>query len=129
MNHCSTEYIETNRLILRQFKVEDAKNMYNNWASDDEVTKFLTWPTHANVLESEEILKEWVRNYKYRDFYQWAIVLKESKEVIGSIGVVSYDEKINMVHIGYCIGKKWWHKDVTSEALKYIIQFFLRRLM
>ena len=28
MNHCSTEYIETNRLILRQFKVEDAKNMY-----------------------------------------------------------------------------------------------------
>ena len=32
MNHCSTEYIEINRLILHQFKVEDAKNMYNNWA-------------------------------------------------------------------------------------------------
>lgn len=62
------------------------------------MTKFLTCPTYANVLES--------------------------KEVIGSIGVVSYDEKINMVYIGYCIGKKWWHKDVTSEALKYIIQFF-----
>jgi len=56
MNHCSTEYIETNRLILRQFKVEDAKNMYNNWASDDEVTKFLTWPTYANVLESKEVI-------------------------------------------------------------------------
>ena len=56
MNHCSTEYIEINRLILHQFKVEDAKNMYNNWASDDEVTKFLTWPTYANVLESKEVI-------------------------------------------------------------------------
>lgn len=53
MNHCSTEYIETDRLIFRQFKVEDAKDMYNNWTADDEVTKFLTWPTHVNVLESE----------------------------------------------------------------------------
>lgn len=55
-------------------------------------------------MESEEILKEWVNNYKYKDFYQWAIVLKENKEVIGSIGVVSYDEKIEKVQIGYCIG-------------------------
>ena len=51
MNHCSTEYINSS-----QFKVEDAKNMYNNWASDDEVTKFLTCPTYANVLESKEVI-------------------------------------------------------------------------
>ena len=30
--------------------------MYNNWASNDEVTKFLTWPTYANVLESKEVI-------------------------------------------------------------------------
>lgn len=27
-----------------------------NWASNDEVTKFLTWPTYANVLESKEVI-------------------------------------------------------------------------
>ena len=30
--------------------------MYNNWASHDEMTKFLTWPTYANVLESKEVI-------------------------------------------------------------------------
>ena len=30
--------------------------MYNNWASDDEMTKFLTWPTYANVLEIKEVI-------------------------------------------------------------------------
>ena len=33
------------------------------------------------------------------------------------------NEKIDMVHIGYCIGKKWWHKGITSEALHQVIEF------
>lgn len=39
MNHCGTEYIETGRLILRRFTVEDAGAMFRNWALDKEVTK------------------------------------------------------------------------------------------
>ena len=42
MNKAGTQTIETDRLILRQFRVEDAEDMYENWASDPEVTKFLT---------------------------------------------------------------------------------------
>jgi len=34
------------------------------------------------------------------------------------------NEKIDMVHIGYCIGSKWWHKGYTSEAFAAIITFF-----
>lgn len=51
MNHIGTKTIETERLILRQFTMEDSQAMFENWASDDEVTKYLTWPTHT----SEEI--------------------------------------------------------------------------
>ena len=61
-----------------------------------------------------------------KDFYQWAITLKENgEEPIGSISVVSKDDSIEMVHIGYCIGRKWWHRGVTSEALKEVIRFFM----
>ncbi|MDY4543698.1 MAG: hypothetical protein SPE00_00015 [Bacilli bacterium] len=42
MNHKGTTKLETNRLILRRFVIEDAKAMYENWSSEDEVTKFLT---------------------------------------------------------------------------------------
>ena len=49
MKHQGTKTIETPRLILRRFTLEDAPAMYRNWASDPEVTKFLTWPAHSSV--------------------------------------------------------------------------------
>ena len=49
MNHIGTIRLETDRLILRRFTMDDAEGMLNNWASDDEVTKYLTWPTHQNI--------------------------------------------------------------------------------
>lgn len=42
MNHLGTVELETTRLKLRRFTMEDTENMYKNWASEDEVTKFLT---------------------------------------------------------------------------------------
>ena len=52
--------LETERLILRPFVAEDAEDMYQNWASDPEVTKFLTWPTHASVEISKMLLNDWI---------------------------------------------------------------------
>ena len=43
MKHIGTKVIETRRLILRPFTMEDAQPMFDNWASDPEVTKYLTW--------------------------------------------------------------------------------------
>ena len=57
MEQKGTKTLETQRLILRRFKVEDAPAMFQNWASDDEVTKYLTWPAHKNVQETENTLK------------------------------------------------------------------------
>ena len=42
MKHCGTQSIETERLVLRRFSIDDAEAMYRNWASDPEVTKYLT---------------------------------------------------------------------------------------
>ena len=61
--------------------------------------------------------------YKNPDYYQWAIVLKDIDEPIGSISVVDINEKCEMVTIGYCIGQKWWHQGVTSEAFKAVIDY------
>lgn len=124
MKHCGTQKLETERLILRKFDINDAAAMYNNWACDDEVTKYLTWPAHTNPEISKSVLEEWVDSYSNDNYYQWAIVLKgNGNEPIGSISVVQMNEKIDMAHIGYCIGKKWWHKGITSEALNKVIEF------
>ncbi|MDE6031267.1 MAG: GNAT family N-acetyltransferase [Oscillospiraceae bacterium] len=124
MEHKGTKRIETERLILRQFTIDDAEAMYKNWASDTEVTKFLMWPAHKDISVSEEVLRDWVSNYAKKEFYQWAIVFKEySDKPIGSIAIVRADETVGSAHIGYCIGKPWWHKGIMTEALGAVIDF------
>jgi ribosomal-protein-alanine N-acetyltransferase len=124
LDHKGTITLETERLILRQFKIEDADAMFQNWASDPEVTRFLTWPTHTSVDVSKAVIYDWKKLYENPNHYSWAIVLKELGEPIGSIAAVKQDSETDMVHIGYCIGKAWWRKGYTSEALCRLVRFF-----
>ncbi len=124
MKNCGTQRIETDRLILRRYVIEDADAMYKNWASDSEVTKFLTWQPHSSVEVSRGIIENWLKEYSDEKYYQWAIVLKANgNEPIGDISVVQMNEDISMVHIGYCLGRAWWRRGIMSEALKAVMDF------
>lgn len=128
MKDMGTNTIETERLILRQFKDEDAEPMYRNWASNPEVTKYLTWTTHSRIEISKEVVSSWIEKYSDKKFYQWCIELKSIGEVIGSISVVDYKEYIYTVEIGYCIGKEFWNKGYTTEAFRALIDFFFNEV-
>lgn len=124
MKNSGTQRIETDRLILRRYVIEDADAMYKNWASDSEVTKFLTWQPHSSVDVSRSIIENWLKEYSDKKYYQWAIVLKDNgNEPIGDISVVQMNEDISMVHIGYCLGRAWWRRGIMSEALKAVMDF------
>ena len=123
MKNLGTKRLETDRLVLRRFVPEDAVDMYRNWASDPEVTKFLTWPVHKNVEISRSILQDWIKRYDNRDFYNWAIELKETNEVIGNISVVKLNEATEAADIGYCMGQKWWGQGIMPEALGEVMAF------
>jgi len=128
MNHKGPVILETERLILRRFIIDDAAAMYKNWASDDEVTKYLMWQTHADVSVSESVINSWLELYQKPEHYSWAIILKDIGEPIGSIAAVEQRDDTKMVHVGYCIGRKWWNQGITSEALKELIQFFFEEV-
>ncbi len=119
--------IETDRLILREFKVNDAKDMFENYTNDDEVTKYLTWKPHKNIQETEELLKTWVKNYKKKNSYLWAICLKTDNKVIGSIEVSKLNNDLKSAEIGYCLSKKYWHKGIMSEALNAVINYIFTK--
>ena len=123
LTHKGTQTIDTPRLILRRAVREDAEPMFRNWASDDAVTKFLTWPTYQSVESAYPILNMWVNNYEKDDYYHWMIVLKERGEPIGSISVVNQRDDIAEAEIGYCIGKRWWHQGIVSEALTAVMDY------
>lgn len=128
MRHKGTARIETERLVLRKFTEDDAQAAFRNWTSDDKVTEFLRWPTHRDVEDTGRIVREWVKNSEKDDVYHWAIELKELDEPIGTISVVGKNERLNMLHIGYCIGSRWWHRGITSEAFAAVIPYLFEEV-
>ena len=128
MKHKGTVTIETERMILRRFLSEDVDAAFCNWTSDEKVTEFLRWQTHRDITVTERVINDWIEQYKNPDYYQWAIVPKSINEPIGTISVTDLDERTGKVHIGYCIGSKWWHSGFTSEAFSAIISFFFEEV-
>ena len=123
MNHKGTITLETERLILRKMKLEDAPIMFKNWTSDDEVSKYMRWSTHKSIVETESWIKDEIKNYEKEDYYCWLIELKEIGEPIGSLGAYLRPEEDNRYEIGYNIAKKYWRNGYTTEALKKIMNY------
>lgn len=124
MNNLGTITLETERLILRRFKIEDARQMYNNWATDKECSKFLSWEVHKDISETKEILEKWINDYE-NNSYNWVVEIKSNHELIGSISVIKNYEKDFYCEIGYCYGSKYWGKGYATEALKKVIDYLL----
>ncbi len=124
MKHLGTKQINTPRLLLRRFTIEDAPKMYGDWASDEEVTRYLLWAAHKSQEETESLLKSWIEDYKNAAAYLWCIEWKETAEPIGSIGVTKMIEQAQLVELGYFISRRYWHQGIATEALQAVMDFF-----
>lgn len=53
--HKGIQELKTNRLLLRQYKMSDATQMFKNYASDPNVTRFLNWEPYVCKFELYKI--------------------------------------------------------------------------
>lgn len=111
--------LETERLLLRPFKETDARSMFDNWASDSEVSKYMTWNHHETIETTETIINMWIEQYQKPERINFGIVLKETNELIGGIDVCGYIDGIPV--IGYALSRKYWNNGYMTEALLEVI--------
>ena len=123
MNHMGTQKLETERLILRRYVLDDAPAMYANWASDPEVTRYLTWPVHTSVDVTRAVISDWEKQYERPDVYHWGLVLKETGELIGDIALVRVDDAIEEGELGWCMGRAWWGRGLMPEAGRAVLDY------
>ena len=74
MKHLGTKNLETNRLILRKFQFDDYKLFYKNWATDERVTRYMTWNPHQNIDETKERVERWSNSYDNDKFYHYRML-------------------------------------------------------
>ena len=116
--------LESNRLILRKFTLDDAEGMYNNWESDPECCKYLSWNVAESIDETKTLLQSWVSAYE-NGALNWVVELKETGEIIGSITVMTLLKKHSTAELGYCYGSKFWGNGYATDALRTVIEYLL----
>lgn len=121
LTHKGTCSLQTKRLLLRRFTEEDAADMYGNWASDERVTRYLTWRPHASERETAALLAGWVAEYIRDGFYNWAMEWEGA--VIGNISVVRVQEQADACELGYCMGAAFWNRGFMTEACRAVLTF------
>lgn len=111
-----TTSLETQRLLLRPWRGEDAEELFR-YASDPRVGPIAGWPPHESVKESRRVI---------RDIFSapetYAVVLKETGLPIGSIGLLfGTDANTKLAkdeaEVGYWMGVPYWGRGFIPEAL------------
>lgn len=122
--------LETERLILRPFAQSDLHDLYE-YASVPGVGEMAGWKHHESIEETEGILDDFIKNDK-----TFAIVLKESSRVIGSIGVEKYKMESRLTEfngyygreLGFVLSKNYWGRGIMTEAVRAVIDYLFNTL-
>lgn len=128
LNHIGSKNIEINRLLLRKFKKDDAKEIFETWLSDADVAKYMVWNPHNRLEETNKWLEKCISKYNNNQIYHWGIELKENNKLIGSISANAHETNDEYYEIGYTIGKKYWNNGYATETLKATIEFLNKEI-
>lgn len=125
LRHCGTKEIKTERLLLRPFRKEDYKDIFV-YASNPEVTKYLSYSPHRSLKDSEKIVKTWIKGYKKNTAYNWAIVY--DGKVIGNINVCGQDDRCFECGLGWQIDIAYWNKGIMTEAAGAVVEYLFNKV-
>ena len=126
LTHTGTVTLTTPRLILRRFRLDDAQAIYDNWGTDENVTKYLTGSVHESVSATGERLTKWIADYDHPETYHWAIEI--DGVIVGKITLHMIDNWSERCELGYCIGSKWWNRGIMTEAVAGVLRFAFEEL-
>ena len=114
--------LTTERLKLTKMSVAHAADMFE-YASDPLVTKYLLWAPHETREQTKQYLRQIQTSYHNGSFYDWAIILRDSRKMVGTCGFVKFDVPNNLTEVGYVINPNYWGMGIAAEALTAVIGF------
>lgn len=114
--------LETENLILRKIDLDDVTDFYE-YAKEPSVTKYLTWSPHPDKAYTYDYIYYLRDRYKSGDFYDWAIVKKDSGKMIGTCGFTRFDYPNNSAEVGYVLNPDYHGFGIATEAAARVIRF------
>lgn len=116
--------LETDRLLIRPWKEEDLQD-FHLYARVPGVGEMAGWPHHKSLEETRHVLDHFIK-----EGHVFALVLKEEKKVIGSLGAHKIPQALPPAYedryakeIGYALSRDYWGRGLMVEAVRALIDY------
>ena len=130
MEHKGTVRLETRRLVLRRFVIDDLESFYHNCLSDREVWRWTNYPKMECLADVQEkgglFTPKWLAAYDQPNRYSWAIAEKPEGPAIGRLFGMHPDDRAEDVELAYELGRAYWGRGYMTEAVCAVLDFFFR---
>ena len=114
--------LETNRLTMRKILPLDCADMFD-YSRRPETSRYLLWSPHTSLRYTKKYLSYVQSAYRNEEFYDFALIEKESGRMIGTCGFTSFDLQNNSAEIGYVLHPDFWGKGLAKEAVMRLMAF------
>ena len=113
---------QTERLLAKPSAIEDAKVVFEDYASDPTVAKYMTWTPHRNVDDTKEFLRRCERVWSEGSAFPWSLWCRQDGAFVG---VIEIRVGTSAVDLGYALVRRWWHQGLMSEAVTAVVHWAL----
>ena len=128
MEFAPIEPIETEHLVLRKVRRDDAQTYFDRLGSSEAVTRYMLWNPHKDISESVASIEKALLRYETGKCYRWGIALREDDSLIGIIELLRLDEAANTCSFAYMLGEAFWGRGYGTEALAAALDFAFTKL-
>ena len=112
------EILETKRLRLRKPVLEDADEIFRQYAQDAEVTKYVSWRAHRSNDETRDFLRGCLEAMESRKSFHWIIDRKDDHQLLGMIATRVDGHKWEL---GYVLARPYWGQGYMTEAVRHAL--------
>jgi len=118
------ETFETPRLLLRLPAMADAESIFQKYAQDSEVTRYLTWRPHQSIDTTRAFLQRCIQCWEDGTAFPWVITNKVGNALFGMIELRIDSFRADF---GYAVARQYWGNGYATEAVKLIVKWALEQ--
>ncbi|MEC1546759.1 GNAT family protein [Bacillus rugosus] len=120
--------LESENLVLSKIKevhVQDVFSIYDN----DKVFEYCGIIPKHNIKTVEKMISHFDRDYNKKSRIKWGIFLKSQENtLVGIIEAMDFNQKIDMISIGYYLAEEYWGKGFATESVRMLASFLFEKV-
>jgi ribosomal-protein-alanine N-acetyltransferase len=120
--------LESENLVLKEIEDINSQEVYEIY-SNDKVFEFCGIIPKHNIQTIINMISHFERDYNKKSRVKWGIFQKNvNNKLVGIIEAMDFNQKVDMVTIGYFLAQPYWGKRIASEAVSKLIEFLFEKV-